>query len=544
MPYTPTKFATVTELNNSIINRVYQNTNNAVDGDVHQQVELDEAVSLWREPTAVLPLAYSGLLQSQQIKLTDGTTTGVTLQWNGTAWVEAQARTGKTLWVDSTYGNPANAQPYNPFRPYLNLDAAQTAATTGDTIYVRPGAYTTSGIGKNGVNWYFAPGAVVTGPIRDGGVAMVFTISGFGTFTTAGNAVESTAATGTTINVKANSITSTGGSGVYQSGTNTVSVESLVTGTTGATCVNGTQSIRGMITATTLQGAVCTGGNQIINGNINGFTAGAECSGGVQSVKGDCKSAGDNSVALLCSGGRQVAHGLFNGQSFGLNCTGGTQVAYGDVVGSGGVGSDVSVNCNGGLQVLYGNVHDGTYGVICVSGTQYVHGNIKNDDAGISLGALWCQGGTQVFHGNAYSIGFGAWAQAGSQRVIGNISAITVVVKNTNATQVIDGSATGPTAEFIGGGNTTLNGPLVADVTINSGGTLRIASKCSTTVPVQVINGKLILLAPARMVSASGTYCAVGAGSGTVISFGAYSTLIQDPALVFSGTLNVGAYVQ
>ena len=44
--------------------------------------------------------------------------------------------------------------------------------------------------------------------------------------------------------------------------------------------------------------------------------------------------------------------------------------------------------------------------------------------------------------------------------------------------------------------------------------------------------------------SVSGTYCAVGAGSGTVISFGAYSTLIQDPALVFSGTLNVGAYVQ
>ena len=51
-------------------------------------------------------------------------------------------------------------------KPFLTLDAAVTASTSGDTIVVFPGAYTatttsTNGIAKNGVNYYFHPGATV-----------------------------------------------------------------------------------------------------------------------------------------------------------------------------------------------------------------------------------------------------------------------------------------------------------------------------------------------------------------------------------------------
>lgn len=49
---------------------------------------------------------------------------------------------------------------------YSTLELARDAATLGDTIYVNPGTYTvtttvTNGLAKNGVNWYFEPGAVV-----------------------------------------------------------------------------------------------------------------------------------------------------------------------------------------------------------------------------------------------------------------------------------------------------------------------------------------------------------------------------------------------
>lgn len=294
MPYNPTKFSTIAALNASIIERVYQNTINAVDGDVHQQVELDEAVSLWREPTAVLPLAYSGLLQSQQIKLTDGTAIGVTLQWNGTEWVEAQVRTGKTLWVDAAYGDPANAQPYNPFRPYLNLDAAQTAATTGDIIYVRPGAYTTSGIGKDGVNWYFDAGCAVSGPIKDGGVTMAFSIMGQASFTHSADTLAITAANSNVV-VTAKKIESTGVAsyairctGGYALNPATLKVDADLNSTfQGIYCQGFSRvTLRGDITATTGVDFNSAGSVTMI-GNIIATTAGINSASGTMVITGN-----------------------------------------------------------------------------------------------------------------------------------------------------------------------------------------------------------------------------------------------------------------
>jgi hypothetical protein len=71
------------------------------------------------------------------------------------------------------------------------LEAARDAAVSGDLIIVGPGAYSiTSSLAKNGVNWYFQPGAVVTradndsgvGVWDDGGAAMVFKVAGEGVF--------------------------------------------------------------------------------------------------------------------------------------------------------------------------------------------------------------------------------------------------------------------------------------------------------------------------------------------------------------------------
>jgi len=46
--------------------------------------------------------------------------------------------------------------------PFTTLAAAKAAAQSGDTIVVGPGTYIENDLLKNGVNWFFAPGAIVT----------------------------------------------------------------------------------------------------------------------------------------------------------------------------------------------------------------------------------------------------------------------------------------------------------------------------------------------------------------------------------------------
>jgi hypothetical protein len=46
--------------------------------------------------------------------------------------------------------------------PYLTLSAAKAAAVSGDTIIVEAGTYSENNLLKNGVNWHFMPGAIVS----------------------------------------------------------------------------------------------------------------------------------------------------------------------------------------------------------------------------------------------------------------------------------------------------------------------------------------------------------------------------------------------
>ncbi len=72
---------------------------------------------------------------------------------------------------------------------YTTLAAAKAASVSGETIVVGPGAYTDKDILKDGVNWWFAPGAVVTHDgtastyiFDDHSATVVCTIGGHGTF--------------------------------------------------------------------------------------------------------------------------------------------------------------------------------------------------------------------------------------------------------------------------------------------------------------------------------------------------------------------------
>jgi hypothetical protein len=86
--------------------------------------------------------------------------------------------TGKTIWVDSTYGNNTTAAKYNFVKPYATLAAAMAAAVSGDTIFVRPGTYTATSL-KNGVNIHFENGTFITsGEFSDLGATVTCKITG------------------------------------------------------------------------------------------------------------------------------------------------------------------------------------------------------------------------------------------------------------------------------------------------------------------------------------------------------------------------------
>lgn len=100
-------------------------------------------------------------------------------------------KTGNVLWVDAINGNNTTAKVDRADKPYLTLTAAQAAASSGDTISVRPGTYTDSALGKTGVNWYFMAGSKIeiSGDLTadrilwtDNNTAMTFTVDGFGEF--------------------------------------------------------------------------------------------------------------------------------------------------------------------------------------------------------------------------------------------------------------------------------------------------------------------------------------------------------------------------
>lgn len=133
---------------------------------------------------------------------------------------------GHTLWVDKVNGNDGTALTGRLDKPFLTLTAAKAAAASGDTISVLPGTYNEKNLLKNGVNWYFYPGAIVAqssavyGAIWDDSVtygtngAVTCSIVGYGEFSNSSANGDPTAVinitnSGTNIQMECNKISNT-----------------------------------------------------------------------------------------------------------------------------------------------------------------------------------------------------------------------------------------------------------------------------------------------------------------------------------------------
>lgn len=132
---------------------------------------------------------------------------------------------GNLVWVDQINGNDTLAVRGRMTIPFQSLGAAKDAAQSGDTITVMPGNYSEKNLLKNGVSWFFLPGAVVNyaggaaGAIFDtsaaygsNGVVNCF-IAGYGVFIlTTANAGTSNVLycdNGSSISIQARSLQST-----------------------------------------------------------------------------------------------------------------------------------------------------------------------------------------------------------------------------------------------------------------------------------------------------------------------------------------------
>jgi hypothetical protein len=103
--------------------------------------------------------------------------------------------TGNLVWVDAVNGNDSLATRGQLSVPFKTLAKARDAAQQGDTIMVLPSTYNDYDLLRNGVNWYFFPGAIVhytgnAGPIfATGSSGLIASVGGFGDFTADSNEV-------------------------------------------------------------------------------------------------------------------------------------------------------------------------------------------------------------------------------------------------------------------------------------------------------------------------------------------------------------------
>lgn len=91
---------------------------------------------------------------------------------------------GKTIYVDSVFGDDTTGLPYRQDKPFLTIGVAQSFAVSGDTIIIRGGSYVASNIGADGVTYHFEEGATLTsiGNCFNDFGANSFSVTGYGKF--------------------------------------------------------------------------------------------------------------------------------------------------------------------------------------------------------------------------------------------------------------------------------------------------------------------------------------------------------------------------
>jgi hypothetical protein len=126
--------------------------------------------------------------------------TGMEMYFDGADWVSmgggGGTDLGNILFVATT-GDNSTGEKGNLAKPFLTLQAARDAASSGDVIHVLAGIYTIStdsNLATNGVNWYFNQGAVVnmtagTNLFNKTGFTSGGNVYGYGVFNVTGGSI-------------------------------------------------------------------------------------------------------------------------------------------------------------------------------------------------------------------------------------------------------------------------------------------------------------------------------------------------------------------
>ena len=91
----------------------------------------------------------------------------------------ASLLTGNLLYVDNVNGDNGTGTPGDFSLPYETITAAFTAASSGDTVVIRPASYTESFTLKNGVKIFAFPGVLIDGTISSDATDSVIDIKGY-----------------------------------------------------------------------------------------------------------------------------------------------------------------------------------------------------------------------------------------------------------------------------------------------------------------------------------------------------------------------------
>lgn len=107
------------------------------------------------------------------------------LIWEDINDVSTSLKWGNVAFIDTVNGDDSTGTVGRADLPYATASAAETAVSSGQTVWFRRGNYTAANLGKNGINYYLEPGVSISSSgtdtlISDGGSNLTFGFYGFG----------------------------------------------------------------------------------------------------------------------------------------------------------------------------------------------------------------------------------------------------------------------------------------------------------------------------------------------------------------------------
>lgn len=183
--------------------RVLQNANNGLtnlekERIIHCMIECGEIATFGNTPI-VFPTSTTTPVPFYNIKLTDltdgplGSLVGneckvPTVNHDGLAWSFKKVGFQGTVLFVSPDGTTGEGSKGDIMCHYKTITAAQTDASSGDTIVIMPGTYSDSGLGKSGVTYHFLPGANISSASNIWTIttAIAYRVTGLGSFTCTG----------------------------------------------------------------------------------------------------------------------------------------------------------------------------------------------------------------------------------------------------------------------------------------------------------------------------------------------------------------------